>query len=154
MMTIVTQLVLCGLLRGERQSPKQAQQLAIDLVNPHSAQYRVEPFTGPSQARVLSEMPPAAEYIVIHKRLAINALLATQSEDHLCIQLTCIGVGGVPLEGFERCHIMAGIVRDWIKKTAKNANRVLTSLKEPVMIFATQTSSQDITQDAEQSATL
>ena len=104
-------------------------------MHPNTLQYRIEAFAGASSALVLCELPPATDFFVIHKRVAISTLHRTQSEENICICIVCIGEGGIPLQdGFERCHVMAGVVRDWITKLQKNAGNVIAANKEPLVI--------------------
>jgi hypothetical protein len=93
--------------------------LATDLVDAQSSRYpaeRIVQLDASENMLVLDCVPPMTEFLSIQKKFAINHNLMSQSEPNLCVRVTCLGAGGIPLENYDGCYIKAGRVRDWMVK--------------------------------------
>ena len=89
------------------------QELCDPLSSKHNTEFRSD--NDKEMIEVLDNIPKETYYLIVGRKFVINPLMfECFSERNLCVELTCLKDGGVPIEGYESCYMKLGKVRDWI----------------------------------------
>ncbi len=72
----------------------------------------------------MKEIPKQTEFISISKKYIIDPNILNGNEENLCVMLTCLEHGGIPLGTYNPCYVSVGDVRKWISDHKYKKHRV------------------------------
>ena len=78
---------------------------------------------------ILQSLPTETKFLAVHRKYIMNDdLVGPVRSQNLCILVTCIGVGGLPIPECNQVLAQASIVNGWMNKSKKKYKYVISSL--------------------------